>query len=170
MFSNPASPGETTRRSFHVRMLYGLWSLIAAALAAPALLYLLLPPKVRQEAEWIEAGDITKLQPKSPVEIVFRKTRIDGWKVTSEKQTAWVVKVSDREMVAFGPQCTHLGCAYHWDERKSEFLCPCHSSVFAIDGKVVSGPAPRPLDRYQARVENGKLLLGALHESDGSNA
>ena len=35
----------------------------------------------------------------------------------------------------------------------------------SLDGKVVAGPAPRPLDRYETRVENGKLLLGPLHES-----
>jgi Rieske Fe-S protein len=57
-----------------------------------------------------------------------------------------------------------LGCAYHWEERSSEFLCPCHSSAFSEDGKVISGPAPRPLDRFETKIENGKLLLGALHE------
>jgi menaquinol-cytochrome c reductase iron-sulfur subunit len=49
-------------------------------------------------------------------------------------------------------------------------LCPCHSSVFSVDGAVISGPAPRPLDRYETKVENGKLLLGALHESSSQNA
>ena len=68
-------------------------------------------------------------------------------------------------MVAYGPQCTHLGCAYHWDESRNHFLCPCHTSVFSVDGAVVSGPAPRPLDRYETKVENGKLLLGPLHQS-----
>ena len=162
--------GDGTRRGFYLTFIYGLWSLIGAAMSIPALIYLLLPPKVRREAEWIDVGDVTRLQPKTPTEMVFRNNRIDGWKLTSEKQTAWVVRFSDQNIVAFGPQCTHLGCAYHWDERKSEFLCPCHSSVFAIDGKVISGPAPRPLDRYEARVENGKLLLGSLRESTGSNA
>jgi Rieske Fe-S protein len=27
---------------------------------------------------------------------------------------------------------------------------------------VISGPAPRPLDRYETKVENGKLMLGRL--------
>jgi menaquinol-cytochrome c reductase iron-sulfur subunit len=143
---------------------------MTAALAAPALVYLFLPPKVRRGSEWVEAGDITKLQLKTPVELVFRKNLVDGWKISSEKQTAWAVKVSDQKIVAFGPQCTHLGCAYHWDEAKSEFLCPCHSSVFSVDGAVISGPAPRPLDRFETKVENGKLLLGALHESSSQNA
>jgi len=134
------------------------------------MVYLFLPPKVRRESEWVDAGDITKLQLKTPVELIFRKNLVDGWKISSEKQTAWAVKVSDQKIVAFGPQCTHLGCAYHWDEAKSEFLCPCHSSVFSVDGAVISGPAPRPLDRYETKVENGKLLLGALHESSSQNA
>ena len=164
-----ALPG-TSRRRFYLTFIYGLWGLISAALVAPAMVYLLLPPKVRRESDWVEAGDVTKLQPKTPVEVFFRKNRVDGWKVSSEKQTAWVVKLSDQNIVAFGPQCTHLGCAYHWDENTSEFLCPCHSSVFSVDGKVVSGPAPRPLDRYETRIENGKLLVGALRESTGQTA
>jgi len=159
-----------SRRGFFLTAIYGLWGLIGAALAAPALLYLFLPPKVRRESEWIDAGDITKLQPKVPVEVVFRKNRVDGWKITSEKQTAWVVQLPDQKVVAFGPQCTHLGCAYHWDEAKSEFLCPCHNSVFSADGAVVSGPAPRPLDRYETKIENGKLMMGALHESSGAKS
>ena len=144
--------------------------MITAALAAPALVYLFLPPKVRRPSEWVDAGDITRFQLKTPVELVFRKNLVDGWKISSEKQTAWAVKLSDQKIVAFGPQCTHLGCAYHWDEAKSEFLCPCHSSVFSVDGGVVSGPAPRPLDRFETKVENGKLLLGALRESSSENA
>jgi menaquinol-cytochrome c reductase iron-sulfur subunit len=118
----------------------------------------------------VDAGDITRFQLKTPVELVFRKNLVDGWKISSEKQTAWAVKLPDQKIVAFGPQCTHLGCAYHWDEAKSEFLCPCHSSVFSVDGAVISGPAPRPLDRFETKVENGKLLLGALHESSSQNA
>jgi menaquinol-cytochrome c reductase iron-sulfur subunit len=153
-----------TRRRFYLTFIYGLWAAISAALAAPALLYLFLPPKTRAESDWVEAGDVASLQPKTPVEWVFRKNRVDGWKVSIEKQTAWVVKLPDQKIVAFGPQCTHLGCAYHWEERSSEFLCPCHSSVFSMDGKVLSGPAPRPLDRYATKIENGKLLLGGLIE------
>jgi Rieske Fe-S protein len=87
---------------------------------------------------------------------------VDGWKVTSEKSTAWVVKSASNQVTAFGPQCTHLGCAIRWDDAKSEFLCPCHNSVFDAQGKVVSGPAPRPLDRYETKVEGKQLMIGKL--------
>src|ERR1043166_1999475 len=109
------------RRTFLLTVLYGLWGVIGAALSIPAAVYLLLPPKLRHENDWTEAGDITKVVPNSPVEMVFRRNRIDGWRILSEKSTAWAVKLDNGEVVAFAPQCTHLGCAYHWEERKKQF-------------------------------------------------
>ena len=162
-----ARQSEITRRKFYVAAIYGMWSLIAAALAIPAGIYLLIPPRLRKMPEWVEAGDISELEPREPVEMAFRRNQVDGWKIQSEKSTAWVVKFSPTQVVAFGPQCTHLGCAYHWDDRRKYFLCPCHSSVFSIDGAVISGPAPRALDRFETKLEDGKLLLGRLEMSRG---
>lgn len=155
---------NSNRRGFFLTIVYGLWAAMAATLSIPAAIYLLLPPKLRRDTEWTEAGDVTKMVPDSPVEMVFRRNRTDGWRVLSEKSTAWAVKLDNGEIVAFAPQCTHLGCAYHWDEPKKQFLCPCHTSVFSIDGKVISGPAPRPLDRFNAKVEHNKLMLGDIQE------
>jgi menaquinol-cytochrome c reductase iron-sulfur subunit len=99
-----------------------------------------------------------------PTEVVFRRNRVDGWRVTSEKSTAWVVKLSDQDVVAYVPQCTHLGCVYHWEQNRTKFVCPCHNSIFSIDGKVEGGPAPRPLDRYETKLEGRKLLLGQVKQ------
>ena len=152
------------RRGFFLTIVYGLWAAMATALSIPAAIYLLLPPKLRRDTEWTDAGDVTRMVPDSPVEMVFRRNRTDGWRVLSEKSTAWAVKLASGEIIALAPQCTHLGCAYHWDDPKKQFLCPCHTSVFSIDGKVISGPAPRPLDRFNTKVENNKLMLGDIQE------
>jgi menaquinol-cytochrome c reductase iron-sulfur subunit len=152
---------ETGRRGFFLLAIYGLWSLIGSALALPAAVYLLLPPRARKGGVWIEAGDLATLRLNDPEELVFRRNRLDGWKMTSEKASAWVVKLSDKEAVAFTPQCTHLGCAYHWNDQKQEFLCPCHTSTFSAEGKVLSGPASRNLERYEVKVEGTKLLVKA---------
>jgi menaquinol-cytochrome c reductase iron-sulfur subunit len=159
---------ELSRRRFYIGAIYGIWAAIAAALGIPALIYLFLPPRVRRPNEWVDVGDVSQLTPNAPVEMAFRRNRVDGWKVSSERSTAWVVKRPDASITAFGPQCTHLGCAYHWEESKSEFICPCHNSVFGADGRVISGPAPRPLDRYQAKVEGGRLLLGPLEKPEAT--
>jgi menaquinol-cytochrome c reductase iron-sulfur subunit len=164
----PLPPEEVespTRRRFQIGAIYGMMAAISAALGLPALAYLLVPGKVRKKDDWIEVGDVTRFTTGVPMELTFRRNRVDGWKVISEKSTAWVVKTSDSQVTAYGPQCTHLGCAYHWEQDKKEFLCPCHTSLFTIDGKVASGPAPRPLDRYETRVQGTKLLLGKLHQA-----
>jgi len=163
----PTETQNTTRRNFYIGSIYALMGVISTALGIPALIYLLIPPKVRKVSEWIELGDITRLTPNAPVEMTFRRNRVDGWRVISEKSTAWVVKSLDGHVTAFGPQCTHLGCAYHWEEGKNEFLCPCHTSLFGLDGKVLAGPAPRPLDRYETRVIGNKLLVGKLKAAPG---
>jgi menaquinol-cytochrome c reductase iron-sulfur subunit len=159
------SSESPTRRRFQTGAIYGMMAAISAALGLPALAYLLVPGNVKKKDDWIEVGDLTRLSPGVPVELTFRRNRVDGWKVISEKSTAWVIKNGDAQVTAFGPQCTHLGCAYHWEQDKKHFLCPCHTSVFSIDGKVTAGPAPRPLDRYETKVQGTKLLLGKLQSS-----
>jgi menaquinol-cytochrome c reductase iron-sulfur subunit len=157
-----AQPG---RRSFLQTLIYGLWSLIGVGLAAPAVTYLSRPRRAAAET-WVDAGPLNELPLNSPDEVVFRRSRLDGWKLISEKATAWVIRPSEATVVAFDPRCPHLGCAYHWEQGKKLFVCPCHASTFGLDGGVLSGPAPRPLDRYQAKVEDGHLWLGPLARTE----
>lgn len=155
------STPHLTRRKFSVATIHGIWAAIVAALAAPSIAYLLIPARARRKNDWVEAAEIAQLIPAVPLEVAFRRNRVDGWRVVSEKSTAWIVKLPE-DVVAYAPQCTHLGCAYHWDPRQTHFVCPCHNSVFSVDGKVQEGPAPRPLDRYETRIEGSKVLIGPL--------
>lgn len=151
-----------TRRAFHLTLINLLGAAIGLAMAFPTRVYLLTAPRKRGGTKWIDAGDVTQLNPGAPVEMSFEVSRLDGWRLVTENKTAWVVKNADSSVVAFGPQCTHLGCAYHVENGR--FLCPCHTSIFSIDGKVVAGPAPRPLDRYETRIENDRLRIGDLKQ------
>jgi menaquinol-cytochrome c reductase iron-sulfur subunit len=160
-----AELAEPTRRRFYVTFVYGLWAVITGMLSIPALVYLFFPPKAKKSAEWVDVADLSTIRPDSPEEIIFRRSRVDGWKIMSEKATAWVVKTADNKVIAFAPQCTHLGCAYHWDAANKNFLCPCHTSTFAMDGHVLGGPAPRPLDRYAVKIDGNKLQIGPLQRS-----
>lgn len=164
------SSTQPTRRRFYVGAIYTLWGIISGSLAVSAITYLFVPPAKRRIDQWVNAGDVSKLMPDTPVEMFFRRTRVDGWRVLSEQSSAWVVKSAQGNVTAFSPACTHLGCAYHWDGSAHEFICPCHSSIFSITGEVQSGPAPRPLDRYEAKVEDGKLMLGQLRVSEAKEA
>jgi menaquinol-cytochrome c reductase iron-sulfur subunit len=164
--SHEAEIYGSTRRAFHLAVVYVLGGIIALFMAIPTALYLLVPPKPRKESGWIDAGDVSQLAPGVPVELSFQESRLDGWRLETEKKTAWVVKEKDNKIVAFGPQCTHLACAYHWEMEVGRFVCPCHGSNFSIEGKVLAGPAPRPLDRYLTKLVNNRLQIGELKQSN----
>jgi menaquinol-cytochrome c reductase iron-sulfur subunit len=155
------------RRNFLTAAINSLLALTAAGLGIPALRYLLYPPKAARPQAWVDAGDLSEMEPDTPREVTFRRNRVDGWKVFSEKAGAWVIKRSTGGVTAFSPLCTHLGCAYRWEESRREFMCPCHGSWFDLEGRVIAGPAPRPLDRYEVRMEGDRLWLGPL---DGGKA
>jgi menaquinol-cytochrome c reductase iron-sulfur subunit len=159
-------PNGPDRRKFHLTVTYALWAVMTGALSIPAAVYLLFPAKSKKQSGWVEAGDIAHLQPNVPEEFVFRRTRIDGWKVINEKSTAWVVRQGPSKVIAFAPGCTHLGCAYSYDAKNKEFLCPCHTSTFGLDGKVLTGPAPRALDRYDVKLAGNKLMLGQVRKGE----
>ncbi len=62
--------------------------------------------------------------------------------------------------------CTHLRCTVGnfvppdgaW--REAHARCPCHGSIFAKDGRVLQGPAPRPLDFFRVSLApDGRLLV-----------
>lgn len=152
---------DVSRRSFYTVFINLMGAAMAAVVAVPAAAYLLLKPKSGDAGDLVEIADISKLQPGKPQEVVYFRTRVDGWKRIKEKTTAWVVKNDQNQVAAFSPQCTHLGCAYHFEADRKQFVCPCHTSVFSIDGKVLEGPAPRPLDRLASQIEGGKLLVGS---------
>ena len=111
----------TTRRTFHLAAIYVLGALITVAMAIPTVLYLLVPPKTRKDSSFIDAGDISQLKPGEPIELTFQQSRLDGWRLETVTKTAWVVKEADNKVVAFGPQCTHLACAYHWEASAGQF-------------------------------------------------
>jgi menaquinol-cytochrome c reductase iron-sulfur subunit len=150
-----------TRRSFYINAINGLASLIAAALAIPAAAYLLIRPKGAEDSGLSEVADLSQLRIGKPEEVLYERKRVDGWRKVTEKASTWLVRTDEHTIIAFNPACTHLGCAYHWEGSANRFICPCHASAFSIEGKVLAGPAPRPLDRYVAKVEGGKILIGS---------
>lgn len=64
-------------------------------------------------------------------------------------------------VVAISAVCTHLGCIVKWREERKMLFCPCHAARFALDGRVLGGPAPAPLEVHPVTVAGGKVVLGA---------
>src|SRR5262245_32397698 len=59
--------------------------------------------------------------------------------------TIAVWKGADGIPHAISASCTHKGCTVTWNNADRTWDCPCHGSIFAIDGSVIHGPAVEPL-------------------------
>lgn len=59
---------------------------------------------------------------------------------------------------ALSTKCSHAGCTVLWQDGQ-DLLCPCHSSRFDLTGKVLNGPATKPLARYLARQQGEDIVL-----------
>jgi Rieske Fe-S protein len=92
-------------------------------------------------------------------------TRLDhlpngGSRVVADLRGVPVQVVRDGERLrAISTVCPHLGCRVRWEGDKDRFFCPCHNGVFDREGRVVSGPPPRPLDRYEVEIVDGSVYL-----------
>lgn len=71
----------------------------------------------------------------------------------------FLVRGEDGGFLALYKKCTHLGCAVSWQAQENRFACPCHGSYFDAQGGVENPPAPRALDAFAIRIENGELLV-----------
>ncbi|UCE02807.1 MAG: Rieske (2Fe-2S) protein [Candidatus Latescibacterota bacterium] len=139
------SSAKPSRRSFLV------WAGIAAVLAAVA------------EAIWVVLSFIrprpARTQPRDARDAIVvagpEETFPPGSVTAFPEGKFYLVRLEDGGFLALHRRCTHLGCTVPWDASAQVFACPCHSSAFDIRGAVLNPPAPRPLDHFSVRVENG---------------
>lgn len=149
------------------RAISGLSALIAAVLGGSGLGYFISPAFTKREEDWIDLGRASDFKPNTPAKVDFVSRKRDAWATIESRASAWVITPNGRDFIAYDPKCTHLGCPYRWDDETKRFLCPCHTATFDADGRVVSGPPPRPLDRYPAKLVGGRLLVRPVAGAEG---
>ena len=80
----------------------------------------------------------------------------------SAKASAYAVTASDGAFLVYSAACTHTGCEVSgWQDASRRFLCPCHGSAFDVydAGRVVGGPAPKPLAMLRTTFEDGRFVV-----------
>jgi nitrite reductase/ring-hydroxylating ferredoxin subunit len=74
-----------------------------------------------------------------------------------------VVRVGDR-VFALGNRCTHQGAPLDRGALRTaspmSVTCPAHGSMFRLeDGRVMRGPAMRPLPCFEVAIEDGVVSV-----------
>jgi Rieske Fe-S protein len=94
---------------------------------------------LRQFPELNEPGGVVRLLP-------------DGW-----TEPFYLLALERNGFAALSPICTHLECTV--DVSGDRLVCPCHGSTFDREGRVLQGPAERPLTRYASRLMADGVLV-----------
>lgn len=108
----------------------------------------IIPPKLREKIlESMKIGKVSDV-PAEGVKIVkFNRTPII------------FLKNGEGQVKAFSAVCTHLGCIVEYRNDDRKFHCNCHGSVFDLDGKNITGPAPRPLQPYRVEIKQDDIYV-----------
>jgi Rieske Fe-S protein len=146
---------------------HGAGAVAAASFALPALGFALGPIFKRNTEHWEVVGTIDQFNEDNYVPVVITLVPAIG---EAGKSTAYIRKKNptidtdiydrDTSYIAISDRCAHLGCPVRWVDASERFICPCHGGVYDLLGRRVSGPPPRPLDRFYTRVNGENVELG----------
>jgi Rieske Fe-S protein len=139
-----AGEDEVTRREFARYLVAGAGAMAAGNVGIAAWTQL----------RTINSGEPRELLPLADVAIgdtyLFR--------YPTDADPAILLRLADREVVAFSQKCTHLGCVVYFEAEEDRWHCPCHEGNFEPrTGEVISGPPPRALGRIAVEIRDDTI-------------
>jgi menaquinol-cytochrome c reductase iron-sulfur subunit len=155
---------QVNRRDFIKAVAAAVGGLITAVVGLPAIAYLLDPAfRTGGKDAWIQIGALDKITVGEPYPFSFTRVHVNGWERTANNYGGFILRRSEAptDLLILSSRCTHLSCRVNWNEQAQVYLCPCHDGKFSIDGQVLGGPPPKPLDRYSEFTvdEKGNILI-----------
>jgi cytochrome b6-f complex iron-sulfur subunit len=136
------------RRGFVNLLLGGGFGALMVSVLYPVVRYLI-PPESGEPS----IANVTL--PWKPSEIRTNSGRIFRF----GSQPGILVKTPAGELRAFTAVCTHLNCTVQYREERQDIWCACHNGTYDLNGKNVSGPPPRPLERYKTYVKGEQIVV-----------
>lgn len=140
-----------------------------SGLVAPAAV---LAQDTKQKGEkecWVATlGKVKDLNEKKPVLVKAEFKDGEGRVVDDEKvYVRWeYISKNKGRWIVLSSICQHLKCMVKYADDDGVFRCPCHGSVYELDGAVTKGPSKKDLPDYSADAyeEEGLLKLRRLAE------
>ena len=146
MMRQPALMPEG-RRSFVQWMLGGGLGASILSFLYPAFRFLKPPQTGEASVNEAPAGKVGDLKPNSAKIIKFGTRPV------------LLVRRGESDWKAFSAVCSHLNCTVQFQEEKSQIWCACHNGFYDLNGHVVSGPPPRPLEEYTVHLKADEVIV-----------
>ena len=72
---------------------------------------------------------------------------------------AVLIRTPEGQLKSFSAVCTHLDCTVQYVPGKRHIFCACHSGKYDLNGRVISGPPPRPLEEFKVYEEGEDIIV-----------
>jgi Rieske Fe-S protein len=177
-----AEPERFPRSRFLEASTLGIGAAIGGLVTLPVLGFAVAPAFLEQPETDADVGPIENFPEGQYVITTFLQHPEQG---EVSRRTAYIRNNGLREGVPsftiVSNRCVHLGCPVQPNGLPEEnnaqdvetavgsvrlipvtpagFGCPCHGGQYDVEGNRTAGPPVRALDRYEFRVDNGRLVL-----------
>lgn len=147
---------KNSRRDFLSLLSFGIFAGMIGAVAISAFRFLRPGARVRIE-RWFDVAPIAELKGDKPITYSVMVEKNSGWANKTEEEFVFVLPQNQNQVLSSA--CPHEGCQVVWRDESNQFVCPCHDSFFAPDGKKLTGPSQRDLDPLPTRTKDGVLQI-----------
>jgi Rieske Fe-S protein len=117
------------------------------AVVYPVWRYLIPPVSGEPATQSVVAAQASQLKPNSG--LVFKFGSKPGL----------LVRTPEGELQAYNAVCTHLDCTVQYKSDTAQIWCACHNGMYDLQGNVVSGPPPRPLERLVVNQRGDDVVV-----------
>lgn len=171
--SPPPVTAPVPRRSFSQSLLAAAIAACAAAVPLVTGLIAFLNPlrasvkaKLRpggaDDKGFFKVSSVANLEEGVPQSFTILADRKDAWnRYPSEPVgTVFLCKKKEGGVVALNSRCPHAGCDVDYQPSKSGFVCPCHDSLFGVEGgRSGASPSPRDLDQLEVDTRGDEVWV-----------
>lgn len=160
----PPEPRRGFVKQFLAIVVGGLAGLVPAAVGVATFLNPL--RKSVKDKQRPSGSDAEGYYSVAPLDLLSATPQV--YKIIADRKDAWntfpkdaigavyLSRAGSDEVLAFNVSCPHAGCTVAYREGKQAYHCPCHNSMFALDGqRGAESPSARNLDSLEAKIVDG---------------
>lgn len=138
-------PSYVTRTKFLTGVAVVTGGVMTAAILVPVVGFAAADAVQEEKWQWVDIGPLSSFPDGQVTSIA-----VSGPHPESDRRA--YVRHKDNAISAIWNRCAHLGCPVAYSQGADSFACPCHGGAYDSAGRVVAGPPPRPLDRFDVKL------------------
>lgn len=138
-------PAFITRTKFLTGVALVTGGVMTAAILVPVVGFAAADSLKGEEWRWVDVGALSDFPDGQTGSIA-----VSGPFPESDRRA--FLRHKDGAMIAIWNRCAHLGCPVAYSQGGDSYSCPCHGGSYDSLGRVIAGPPPRPLDRFDIKL------------------